>query len=86
MDGQDRVLTAIVQKICPRGRHGPYAVAACEEIEALITFALSDDVWHEKRLPEKGDVVLLSDVRRRPAGWRAHEGRFLRPSRGSGQK
>jgi hypothetical protein len=72
---------AIVQKIHPDGRHGPYAKATCEALPGMtITFLLASPVWSEKRFPEEGNYVVLSGLTKKRAGWRADFGRFLEPS------
>lgn len=71
---------AIVEKVVPKGRHGPYAVARCDQIGATVTFSLDISVWEEDDAPEEGTYVMLSDVRKKRAGWRAMKGRFVRPS------
>ena len=78
----------VVQKIVERGRHGPYAVADDERLGS-VTFALTPDVWKDKRLPELGSEVVLEDfqkkhIRNKPDGkkrdgWRAMYARFVRP-------
>lgn len=70
---------AIVQKIVRDGKHGPYAVAKSEELGS-VTFSLGEDVWSEKDMPEPGTFVLLSDLRKKRAGWRANSGRYVKPS------
>ena len=66
---------AIVGKIIPKGRHGPYAVAHCQEFGA-VTFSLDLPVWQEEGWPESGMYVVLSQVRKKRAGWRAKSVRF----------
>ena len=61
------------------GKHGPYAVASSESL-GNVTFSLDPTVWLEKDPPERGEEVVLSDLRKKRAGWRAHSARFLRPS------
>ena len=75
----------VVEKVISRGRHGPYAVA-CVSGVGLVTFALTDEVWGEKRWPDPGTLVVLSDIRKKRAGWRAESGRFVRPSDEQQQK
>ena len=70
---------AVVQKIVRQGAHGPYAVATEAEL-VMVTFSLEPDVWEEKTWPEEGDVVVLSEIRKKRAGWRANRGRFLQQS------
>ncbi len=70
---------AIVEKLVRDGKHGSYAVASHPEL-GQITFSLKPEVWSEKDWPERGTYVLLADVRKKRAGWRAMSGRFVRPS------
>lgn len=76
MDGKS--YAGIVQKIVPNGKHGPYAVTSTKI--GLVTFLLKPPVWEEKRWPEEGNIVVLSEVTKKPAGWRADHGRFFQPS------
>lgn len=73
-------VTAIVQDVVRRGRHGPYAVATSDKIGGSITFSLDSNVWQEQAVPEPGTHVYLTDLRKKRAGWRALSGRFTRPS------
>jgi hypothetical protein len=70
---------AVIQKIVPNGKHGPYAVAQSKELGA-ITISLDSDVWLEAEWPDPGTYVVLSKIRKKRAGWRAQHGRFLNPS------
>ncbi len=63
-------IRAVVEKVIPKGRHGPYAVARNDGVGS-ITFSLSDPVWTEDDNPESGEVVLLSNLREMQKGWRA---------------
>lgn len=71
---------AIVEKIIHDGRHGPYAVARCNELKTVITFNLSKTVWEEEIWPERGACVVLSRLFKKPSGWRATKARFLQPA------
>ena len=73
----DQGYKAVVEKILD-GKHEPYAVASCNELGS-ITFSLNPKVWEEKDMPELGMYVMLSDVRKKRAGWRAYSARFMRP-------
>jgi len=73
------MVQAVVQKIDSDGRHGPYAVATAEGLGS-ITFSLEGSVWNEEDVPEPGEIVLLSKLRKKRAGWRAMFGRRYRPS------
>ena len=77
MDKKSYVAT--VQNICPHGSHGPYAVATNDELR-FITFSLNVPVWQEKIQPECGSVVVLSEIHKKRAGWRANNARFFEPS------
>jgi len=72
-------ITAVVQDVIQNGRHGPYAVATSDGIEGSITFSLKPGVWQEKVVPEPGISVILSDLQKKRAGWRALCGRFQTP-------
>lgn len=72
-------LTGVVEKIVPGGRHGPYAVASSESVKGSVTFSLDKPVWKEDRFPERGTFVILSDLVKKPSGWRAMKVRFFRP-------
>ena len=71
--------SAVVDKIIGDGKHGPYAVAFSDEL-GYITFSLDPEVWQEKKFPDPGMCVLLSQIRKKRAGWRAETGRYVRPS------
>ncbi|MFI5240413.1 MAG: hypothetical protein ACHQUB_01770 [Candidatus Saccharimonadia bacterium] len=71
-------LNATVQAVLP-GPHGPYVVATAVGLFGSITFALSEPVWLETDTPERGAMVVLSDLRRKQAGWRALSARYFRP-------
>lgn len=66
------------------GKHGFYAVAVAvsERPRGSITFSLEqqDGVWQEDRHPNRGEIVLLSDVTYKTAGCRANKARLFRPS------
>jgi len=75
---QEKRYTAIVQQVYPNGAHGPYAKARSEKLGS-VTFSLLRDVWKEKKRPDEGARVLLTQIRGKSAGWRAESARFLRP-------
>jgi hypothetical protein len=70
---------AIVEKIYSHGPHGPYAVTSCDKLGS-VTFSLDAVVWQESDRPEPGTYVILSQVRKKRAGWRAQKARFLEPA------
>jgi hypothetical protein len=74
----ERSYRLIVQKVVNNGKHGAYAVARHEKLGS-VTFSLEKEVWQEKRFPSQGSEVVLSDLERKRAGWRAMSARFLRP-------
>ena len=69
---------AIVQKVFPKGAHGPYAKARSDSL-GTVTFSLKADVWREAKWPEEGTCVVMTDVNKKRAGWRAGQCRFVRP-------
>jgi hypothetical protein len=80
---ENEIVVAVVQKVDPKGAHGPFALA--ESISKTlkgesITFFLDESVWLENDHPDDGIYVVLSDLRKKRAGWRAYEARFYRPS------
>jgi len=75
----DQSVQAIVHEVVTDGKHGPYAVTSHDKLGS-ITFALTDDVWSEDDNPELGEIVCLSKLRKKQAGWRSMEARRLRPS------
>lgn len=79
MERREKGYRAIVEKIIQGGKHGPYAVARSEEL-GVVTFALDRNVWQEGDWPEAGTYVMLSELRKKRAGWRAQHGRFVGPS------
>lgn len=70
---------AVVEKVIPDGKHGPYAVARSQELGS-VTFSLDPKVWKEDDWPEPGTCVMLSTIRKKRAGWRAKSGRYVKPS------
>ena len=75
----NKTYVAIVQTIVKNGKHGPYAVVQLDEL-GFVTFSLKEEVWTEKKFPELGSYVVLSDITKKRGGWRADHGRFLQPS------
>lgn len=73
-------IRAVVQKVIPKGAHGPFAVATSDQMEGSVTFSLEPTVWEEDEWPEEGTVVLLDNLRKKRAGWRAKKGRFWKLS------
>ena len=75
-------IKAVVQAIEPNGKHGPYAITTTnnKNIDGSITFLLEPPIWQEEEWPEPGEIVLLDKVRKKSAGWRAREARYLQPS------
>lgn len=76
---QNQSIQAVVQNVIIDGKHGPYAVVSDEKLGS-ITFALDGAVWCEEDFPEPGEIVCLSKLRKKRAGWRAMEVRRIRPS------
>ncbi len=69
---------AVVEKIITDGKHGAYVVAR-SEVLGTVTFSLNSKVWSEEDQPEAGTQVMLSQVRKKRAGWRAMKARFFEP-------
>ena len=76
---EDKSYEVVVEKIIPNGNHGPYGVGKVDDL-GPVTFSLKPEVWKEKVWPEPGTYVVLSQVIKKRAGWRAQHGRFLQPS------
>jgi hypothetical protein len=76
--------TAVVQKIVSEGGHGSYAVAILKPlvptIEGSVTFSLQPPAWQEKDYPSQGQVVVLSNLKQKRAGWRAETARYTTPA------
>ena len=76
---QKDAVEAVVQKIVPDGKHGPYFVATSDRIRSgSVTCSLSPSVWKEDKWPEEGSVVIIGDITMKREGWRAGSGRFKR--------
>ena len=69
----------IVQRIDSDGKHGPYAIATVDGLGS-VTFSLEKRVWDEEDKPEPGEVVVLSKLREKRAGWRAMCARYTTPA------
>ena len=78
-------LRAVVQAVAD-GKHGPYAIAEADSssmwqpIDGSVTFAIAENVWAENVWPSAGEVVVLAQLRKKRAGWRAMKARFLQSS------
>ncbi len=74
-----------VGEVIGGGRHNvPYVVtwptdATTRAELGSITVEVSSDVWEGKSPPKKGEFLVISDVREKPAGWNAHSARYFRP-------
>ena len=73
---------AVVEKIVPGGRNGPYGVARTDPGPGQIPvpFSLDKPFWQEEEWPEPGMFVLLERVRKKRDGWRSNRVRFIQPS------
>ncbi len=71
-------MRGVIQKIHAEGKHGPYAIASVEGLGS-VTFSLDGHVWFEEDSPEPGEIVMLSKLRQKRAGWRAMHVRYVRP-------
>ena len=72
-------IQAVVRRVYPNGKKGPYALAREEGTNVKITFSLEKPVWNEDKWPEVDDHVVLSELRKK-SQWRAESGRFFQPS------
>jgi hypothetical protein len=70
-------LKAVVHRIYD-GPHGPYALALPQDSGPInkLTFSLEATVWKEERRPEQGEVVYVSLLVEKRAGWQSREARF----------
>jgi hypothetical protein len=64
----------VAKQVIHNGRHGPYGVATCEALDGSVTF--SRGVWPEENWPEPGEVLMFQ-VRKKQAGWRAVKARYF---------
>jgi len=72
-------IKAITQRV-KEGREGRlYVVATTEELKGSVTFSLDKSCWQENSMPERGTVVVLSELRKKKAGWRAMKARYFKP-------
>lgn len=63
-----------------KGKQGMYAIAVCDTVAGSVTFSLNASVWQEKKRRVRiGDKVVLKNLRRSSAGWRAMSVRLMRP-------
>jgi len=71
-------LKAVVHRIYPGGPHGDYALALPKDPGpiAKLTFSLESDTWRELKRPQQGEIVRLSGLIEKRAGWQAREARF----------
>jgi hypothetical protein len=80
----ERVWKGIVNRF-DTGHDGLFAhVTVQMGYETDVTLGLENrpgkpKTWFEKRPPVKGEEALLRDLSKKPKGWRAREGRILRP-------
>jgi hypothetical protein len=72
-------VTTLVQEKKGRNGHGPYFIADGGEYGS-VTCSLNPSVWQDKEEPVVGEVVVLSKLYLKPAGWRAGHGRRARLS------
>ncbi len=70
---------AVVGSIVAHGKHGAYAVSHCKQVDGAVTFGLNTPVWMECDWPEPGMEVLVTELRKKRAGWRAMKARYVQP-------
>ncbi len=78
-ESNDNEYVGVVEKVIIPDQHGPYAVIRVKGLGS-VTFSLEPPVWLEPDYPEQGTYVVLSQIRKKRAGWRAMKGRFMKPS------
>jgi hypothetical protein len=76
----DEKYLAVVRDIIENGQYGAYGVAVSAQIRGTITFSLSPEVWQNKVKPQPGFEILVWDIVKKPAGWRALQARLFKPS------
>jgi len=76
----ESAVKATVQKVFLNATGGPYVTAKAKGIRGSITFSLLEDVWQEHTVPQQGMIVVLSELHKRSAGWRAMSARLLTPA------
>ena len=81
----EREYRATVEKIIPKGEHGPYMVTRSDGL-GVVTLSLNQKCWKEKDWPETGTEVLLAGVFKKRQGWRAKSVRTVTPSDNSNQQ
>ena len=77
---EEKVL-GVVARVVRKGKHGPYAISYAKNSairEALVTFSLAVPCWVESTIPERGVLVVLTDITKKRAGWRAGSARYVR--------
>jgi len=80
MSNNEQSYEAMVEKVMPKGPHGPYGIARSEGIEGSITFSLNQPVWQNgNEKPDPGTYVFLSGIYKKRAGWRASHARLVTP-------
>lgn len=84
MSTKTKALKVKVGEVKLVGRHNtPWVITWPTNAEkkknlGSITFAASEDVWDGKHPPEAGEFLVVSDIRQKPQGWRAHTARYFR--------
>lgn len=77
----DQPIKAVVQKVVPEGKHGPFIVLTAEGFKGSITLSLEElRAWQGDNWPEQGEFIALKEVIQKRAGWRAKSGRYWNPS------
>lgn len=76
-----KTLKGVVHRLYS-GPHGPYALALIEDSETIrkLTFSLLPTTWKEADQPREGEIVCLSQLVEKRAGWQAREARFWQMS------
>lgn len=71
------ILKAVVHQIYS-GPHGDYVFALSQDSGPItkLTFSLESHTWKEQKRPNNGEVVCLTNLIEKRAGWQAREARF----------
>jgi hypothetical protein len=73
-----QTLKAVIHRVYAGGPHGDYALALPKDSGPIdkLTFSLNPSVWKENNRPQEGEIVRLSQLVEKRAGWQAKEARF----------
>lgn len=58
-----------------QAKQGDHIAFTSTKTHGVVTFKISSDVWSGDGPPQKGEIVMLSNLRRFRKGWRASKAR-----------